>query len=125
MVFFRFWLRKAKAVLLEDVSAAQRQGLDPKDSLRKQKAARHEILPDAVLQRVISSHLYSAITYPLRQQEQQQQQRCIKAWLGVGEGTPQAAVAALTQGRETCNEGYFSPDDVVSLPRKTRVQLYR
>lgn len=118
-------MQKAKAVLQQDVSTSLSQGRDPEESLKWQQAAGCEILPDSILQRVISSPIYSAITYPLKQQEQQLQQFCVRAWLGVSEGSPQEVLCPIIQGKDTLNEAYFSPSDVVSLPRKTRIQLYR
>ena len=113
MFFLRSWLQKAKTLLQQDTT---------RESLKWQQAAKREILPDSILQRVISGPIYSAITYQARQQEEQQTQFCVRAWLGVSEGS---SLEAIVQGKDTRDEAYFTPRDVISLPRKTRIQLYR
>ena len=90
-----------------------------------QQAARREVLPDSLLQRVVNAQLYAAITSPMMHQHQQLTQFCFRAWLGVSEGASPEVTSHITGGGQTVNEAQVSPDEVTGLPRKTRVQLYR
>lgn len=118
---FRFWHQKLNAALQQDIRA----GRNVVESARCQLMAKQGILPDAVLQRVVSGHIFSAITYPMKQHQEQQTQFCVRAWLGISEGSSPQETSGIIDGSETCDERSFPPTQMKTLPRKTRIQLYR
>ncbi|KAL8616358.1 hypothetical protein ACOMHN_032212 [Nucella lapillus] len=122
---YRFWLGKVTEVLQQDVATSVKQGLNPQDSLQWQEAARRQILPDSILMRVIPSHLFSAITRPLRERHSAQTNFCVRAWLELYDEELQEDVARIIHGEEMLNEMQFRPDRMVAIPRRTRIQLYR
>ncbi|XP_070191480.1 NFX1-type zinc finger-containing protein 1-like [Littorina saxatilis] len=118
---YRFWHQKLNAALQQDIKA----GRNVVESARCQLMAKQGILPDAVLQRVVSGHIFSAITYPMKQHQEQQTQFCVRAWLGISEGSSPQETSGIIDGSETCDERSFPPTQMKTLPRKTRIQLYR
>ena len=100
-------------------------GLDQQETLNWLESAKREILPDVILGQVISSHLFSAITSPMRQYYQRQMQFCIRTWLRLSEESSPDVISCVTEGREILNEEHVVPDKVNDLPRESRFQLYR
>ncbi|KAK7114307.1 NFX1-type zinc finger-containing protein 1-like [Littorina saxatilis] len=122
---YRFWLKKVLAALQRDHSSAASRGHNSQESLMWQDSARREILPDVLLQGVMSRDVYNAIITPLTQVHHEQRHHCVRAWLGLPEGAMPEMTSGISVDIFIQGDTNINPDAANQVPSATRLELYK
>lgn len=123
---YRFWLQRAISLMQMDLAEAARRGLPPsQETVKQQRMARTEILPDHILRQVIHPEIFARIMGRMEERHNRQTEFCVRAWLGVLEGASKSLTTHIIEGKEVVHEAQVMAADLADLPRKARIELYR